>query len=87
VEGFSEQSNEPSGSIQWWEFLSSCATGDISRRTQLHGVSSVSRVTEQVWTAVGLARLVCIHDYGALVPAENIISGLQSLPLGDRLTS
>jgi hypothetical protein len=34
-----EHGNEPSGSINVGKFLSSCATGGFSRRTQLHGVS------------------------------------------------
>jgi hypothetical protein len=38
-EGSCEHGNEPSGSIRCWEFLSGCATGGLSRRARLHGVS------------------------------------------------
>jgi hypothetical protein len=39
VEGSCEHGNESSGYIKCWKVLSSCTTGDISRRAQLQGVS------------------------------------------------
>ena len=37
--GTCECSNEPSGSIKWGNFLTSCKPVSFSRRTLLHGVS------------------------------------------------
>jgi hypothetical protein len=39
VEGSCEHDKEPSGSIKFGKFLSSCTTGSFSRRTLLHEVS------------------------------------------------
>jgi hypothetical protein len=38
VEGSCEHGNEPSGSINAGQFLSSCTIGFFSRRAQLHEV-------------------------------------------------
>jgi hypothetical protein len=38
--------NEPSGSVKCWEFLSSCTTGDFSRRAEMHEVSSEEPTAE-----------------------------------------
>jgi hypothetical protein len=39
VAGSCEHGNELSGSIECWEFLSSCINGGFSRRAQLNEVS------------------------------------------------
>jgi hypothetical protein len=39
VEDSCEHGNDPSGSKNVGKFLSSCTTGNFSRRAQLHGVS------------------------------------------------
>jgi hypothetical protein len=36
VEGFCKRCNEPSGCIKSGKFLSSCTSGGLSRRAQLH---------------------------------------------------
>jgi hypothetical protein len=44
VKGFGEQGNKPFSLKNVRKFLSSCATGSYSGRTQLHGVSSIHMI-------------------------------------------
>jgi hypothetical protein len=51
MEGSCEHGNESSGSIRHWDFLSSCATGSLSRRAQLHEVSDVIDLMMCIFTS------------------------------------
>jgi hypothetical protein len=67
VEGLCEHGNEPSGSINNGNFLSSCRTGGFSRNAQLHEVSYVRcigiRGSAVVMIIVGVEIFKNLHIY------------------------
>jgi hypothetical protein len=62
VEGSCEHGNEPSGSINCWEFLSNCTPGGFSRRAQFHEVSYLFTAWRD-WFKINVKLPLCLIQH------------------------